>query len=146
MRSSRACRKTSAIVECQGMHKISPTDIRDDRQLTLAVLQIGQMLGFYNAEVARILGVKCDDIGALNDGQQDIQTGSETGRRARAFVRFYEALFDYHNGDEVAMHHWLRRDNRHLDGQPVLLLVDDNRIDELVRYLESASPHHRGER
>ncbi|MCO6412417.1 MAG: hypothetical protein J5I92_06705 [Thiogranum sp.] len=146
MRSSRACRKTSAIAEYQTMHEIRLTDIRDDRQLSLAVVQIGQMLGFYNAEVARILGVKCGDIGALSDGREVIQAGSDAGRRAHALVRFYEALFDHHNGDEVAMHHWLRRDNRHLNGQPLLLLVDDNRIDELVRHLESANTHGRGER
>lgn len=145
MRSSHACRKTNAIAEYQTMHEIRLTDIRDDRRLTLAVVQIGQMLGFYDAEVARILGVKCGDIGALNDGRQVIQAGSEAGRRAHAFVRFYEALFDCHSGDEAAMHHWLRRDNSKLGGQPLLLLVDDNRIDELVRHLESATPHDRVE-
>lgn len=120
------------------MHEIRLTLLCDDRQLTLAVLQIAQMLGFYNAEVARILGIKCADVGALNDGRHYIQTGSETGDRARAFVSFYEALFDYHDGDEVAMHNWLRRDNEALNGQPFLLLVDHDRIDAVICYLEKS--------
>jgi len=33
------------------MHQINPDAIRDDKQLTLAVLQIGQLLGLYNTEL-----------------------------------------------------------------------------------------------
>jgi hypothetical protein len=121
------------------MHEIRLTTIRDDRELTLAVLQIGQMLGFYNAEIARILGIKCREIGLLNEMKQFISTDSATGGKARAFIRFYELLFDFRNGDEAAMHNWLRRDNSSLNRQPFLMLVDEGRIDELIRYLEAAT-------
>lgn len=34
------------------------------------------------------------------------------------------------------MRHWLRVQNRTLGGVPHLLIVDENRLAELVRYLE----------
>jgi len=42
-------------------------------------------------------------------------------------------------GDGVAMRHWLRVENKTLQGTPHLLMVDENRLAELVDYVERDS-------
>ena len=46
------------------------------------------------------------------------------------------------NGDGVAMRHWLRVENRTLKGVPHLLMVDDDRLAELVSFVERDSNWH----
>ena len=40
-------------------------------------------------------------------------------------------------GDEAAMCHWLRASNRQLEGVPLLLLVDEDRLSEVLDHLRS---------
>jgi len=108
----------------------------DPLRLTQVVLQITTMLDMYQAELARILGIKCGDIGQLSSGKQCLQPGTDAWRRALLFVHFYRLLFKQMNGDGIAMRHWLRIDNRQLEGVPHLLIVDDDRLPDVVDCLE----------
>ena len=58
------------------------------------------------------------------------------GQQALLLVRFYRLLYDRMGGDGVAMRHWLRVENEGLGGVPHLMIVDDDRLAEVVRYLE----------
>ncbi len=87
--------------------------------------------------MARILGIRCEDIGALNAMQCPCALNSATADRARRLVALYELLFDVHKGNEVTSYNWLRRANADLEGQPLLLIVDEGRIDEVIHYLAS---------
>ena len=75
----------------------------EPRRLTQAVLQITELLGLYQAELARVLGIKCGDIGQLSSGRQNLQPNTDAWRRATRFVRFYRLLYRYRSGDGVAM-------------------------------------------
>ncbi len=108
----------------------------DPRRLTQAVLQITRMLDLYQAELARILGIKCDDIGRLANARQCLQPDTDAWQQALLFVRFYQLLFNRLDGDGVAMRHWLRRSDRQLDGVPHLLIVDEGRLCEVVARLD----------
>jgi hypothetical protein len=108
----------------------------DPHRLNQVVLQITTMLDMYQAELARILGIKCGDIGQLSSGKQCLQPGTEAWTRALLFVRFYRLLFTQMDGVGVAMRHWLRIGNRQLEGVPNLLIVDDGRLLDVVACLE----------
>lgn len=108
----------------------------DPRKLTQSVLQIIALLDMYQAELARVLRLKCGDIGELACAQRYLETGTEHWQQALLLVRFYRLLYDRMNGDGVAMRHWLRVENEGLGGVPHLLIVDDDRLEEVVRYLE----------
>ena len=110
----------------------------DPRKLTQSVLQIITLLDMYQAELARVLHMKCGDIGELASARRCLETDTEHWSRALRFVRFYRLLFDSMNGDGVAMRHWLRVENTKLGGVPHLMIVDDDRLAEVVRYLENA--------
>jgi hypothetical protein len=113
--------------------------IDDPRALTQAVLQITTMLDMFQAELARVLQVNCGDIGQLSCGRQMLEPGTSSWEQAQLFVRFYSGLYTRMKGDGVAMRHWLRVENRVLQGVPHLLMVDENRLVELVDHVEQDS-------
>lgn len=110
--------------------------IDDPRRLSQAVTQITTFLGLYNAELARILGLKCSDIGQLVSGRRCLEAGTVQWDQACLLLRLYQALYARVEGDGVAMRHWLRVSNRLLGGTPHLLIVDDGRLADVVACLE----------
>ncbi|MGD8629463.1 MAG: hypothetical protein PVH38_04765 [Gammaproteobacteria bacterium] len=117
------------------VYQIAET-IDEPRRLTQAVLQIVDMLGLYQAELARILRLKCGDIGRLAAAQQCLEAATPAWGQAQLLVRCYRALYVVHNGDGVAMRHWLRVSEASLGGVPHLLIVDDGRLADVVAWLE----------
>ncbi len=109
--------------------------LESERKITQSVIQVIALLGMYNAELARILGQQCGDIGELTSGQRCIKKDSETWRRAALFIDTYNQLFDYFKGDGVAMYHWMRAHNEHLHGTPHFLIVDDKKLQVIHDYL-----------
>ena len=108
----------------------------DPRGLTRSVLQIIALLDMYQAELARILHLNCGDIGELASAQRYLEPGTGAWGQAQLFVRFYRALYIKKNGDGVAMRHWLRVGHKELGGVPHLLIVDKDRLSDVVAYLE----------
>lgn len=108
----------------------------DPRRLTQMVTQITTFLDLYQAELARILGVKCADIGQFTSGSRCLEPGTPAWQQARLFVRLYQALFARTGGDGVAMRHWLRTGSRELCGIPHLLVIDEGRLADVVAHLE----------
>lgn len=105
-------------------------------KLTQSVIQITEMLGMYRAELARVLHIKCEDVGRLADERQNLEPETESWEQAILFVRLYEMLYEYCEGEEAAMHHWLRANNQGLAGEPLLLIVDNNKLQVVLKYLE----------
>ena len=100
------------------------------------------MLDMFQAEQARVLHVNCGDIGQLSCGRQMLETGTLSWDQAQFFVRFFQGLYQQMKGDGVAMRHWLRVESRVLKGVPHLLMVDDDRLVELVSFVERDSNWH----
>lgn len=111
-------------------------DRDDPRQLSQARVQITDLLGLYQAELARILRLQCDDIGRLAAGQWCLQPGSSAWDQARLLLAFYQRLHERFNGEAVAMVHWLRVQHAGLDATPHRLMVDEGRLKEVVDWLK----------
>jgi hypothetical protein len=118
------------------VHEIKLNALQDARQLTQAVLQITQMLGMYQAELARVLGLQCSDIGAMAAANRVLSPAMPEWQRAQQFVSLYERLYQHFAGDAVAMYHWLRAKQAPLAASPLLLMVDEGRLDEVVAWFE----------
>ena len=117
------------------MHKIT-APIEHSRQLTQAVLQVIDLLGMYQAELARILGLQCSDIGDMAAAKQFIVMDSEAGKKASLLVRLYNLLYDRFSGDEALMCHWFRRHDDGLSGAPFYLIVDEHKLEAVISFLE----------
>lgn len=106
-----------------------------ERKLTQSVIQVTQLLGMYHAELARILGKQCADVGDLSAAKTVIATGTSSWHNAELFVAMYNQLFDCFDGDSVAMYHWMRAPNKSLGGTPHFLIVDDGKLQIVHDYL-----------
>ncbi|QKQ25367.1 hypothetical protein [Candidatus Reidiella endopervernicosa] len=106
------------------------------QRLSQSVVQAGEMLGLYRAEVARLLGLQCEDVGALFEGRNLLVEGSDAWDRAEQFIRLYQALHERMEGDGVRMYHWLRAESGEFGSSPFLLMVDEGRLADVLAYLE----------
>jgi len=111
----------------------------NERRLSQSVIQVIEILGMYHAELARILGQQCGDIGELTSGKRCIKQDSEAWRQGILLIETYHQLFDYFEGNGVAMYHWMRAHNNQLGGTPHLLIVDDGKLQKIHDYLFSAN-------
>ncbi len=111
--------------------------LSNPRRLSQSVLQISDMLAMYRAELARVLRLQCRDIGELANGRWLLEPDTAAWVQARHLVDFYQLLYDRLEGDGVAMRHWLRREHPAFQRPPLLMMVDDGRLTELLSYLRS---------
>lgn len=101
-----------------------------------AVVQAGEMLGIDRAEVASIINFMCEGTRALFEDRVVLEPDTETWRRAELFVRLYQALYDKMDGDGVKMVHWLRAEHPALGGEPLVVMEDQGRLDDVLALLE----------
>lgn len=106
-----------------------------ERKLSQSVIQVIELLGMYQAELARILGQQCADIGELSSGKRSLQKNTQAWSRAMLFIDIYQQLYDSFEGDGVSMYHWMRTHNAALKGTPHFLLVDDGKLEIIRDYL-----------
>jgi len=122
------------------MHPINFDSLaHDDKALTTAVVQIMQMLGLYQAELARVLGLQCAEVAELASERRILRQDTPEFRRAQQVVRLYEHLYRHFDGEPVAIYHWLRVRLAPSATTPLMLMVDEGRIGELIGWFES--PH-----
>ncbi len=110
--------------------------VDEPRKLTQAIVQISDMLGLYRAETARILDVRCGDIGELFEGKRNLVPDSPEWEKACLFLEFYSLLFKRMDGDGVLMCHWLRASGPDQGVTPLLEMVDNNSIENLIKTLK----------
>lgn len=107
-------------------------------RLTQSVLQIAELLGLNRAELSRLLHLKCGDVGQLGAARETLEPGSQSWQQALLLVRFYRTLHATMRGDGVAMWRWLRMPNAALRGVPLMLLVDEDRLAQVLDFLAPA--------
>ncbi|WP_455205509.1 hypothetical protein [Kaarinaea lacus] len=117
------------------MFEIQDNVFTSPHRLTQSVVQVADMLGMYAAELARVLRVKCEDVGRLMSAKELIQPDGKSWNQAVLFVRFYQALYRALDGDEVAIYHWLRAENDLLGGVPLMLIVDHDQLVQVTDFL-----------
>ena len=111
--------------------------VSSPRKLSQSVVQAGEMLGLVRAEVARVLGFKCESISALYDGRLLLQEGTEAWQQGELFIRFYNRLYDRFDGDLAHMVHWFRADNKLLGNSPFLLIIDEGELEKVEAFLHA---------
>ena len=106
-----------------------------ERKLSQSVVQIAAILEMFHAELARVLGWRCADIGALVNGRRLLERDTPQWRQACLFVRMFQQLYQCYDGDGARMINWLRRDHQALGASPHLLMVDRGRVDVVLECL-----------
>jgi len=109
---------------------------KTERKMSQTVLQITSELGFFHAELARILGLKCPDIGQIACGKEFIQTGTQSWQQALLLIEFNHLLEQLMQGDSVKMYQWIRHHHKIFNATPHAMMIDKYRISEVVRHLK----------
>jgi len=117
------------------LHRLTDP-IASPTRLSQSVVQAGQLLGLYRAEVARLLGFQCESIGALCEGRIELIPDTLAWEQALLFIRLYQGLIDRFEGEGPRIYHWLRTDNRELGNSPFLLMIDEGELARVVAFVE----------
>jgi len=89
-------------------------------------------LGMYRAELARILCLKCDDVSDSMQLELLLGDDPEIAYRAKRFTYLYALLDKQFSGDAAAIAHWVHRENEFLGTTPLLAMVDQGRMEDVV--------------
>ena len=101
------------------------------------MLQACEMLGMYQAELASILKLRCTDMANMARAKKRLDADSISWQKAILFIKFYQLLFERFNGDQAQMYHWLRKDGPELKKSPLVLMVDEGRIEFIIKHLST---------
>ncbi|MDH5799911.1 MAG: hypothetical protein OEZ68_03810 [Gammaproteobacteria bacterium] len=93
-------------------------------------------LDLYRAELARILGLQCPQVSDEASLDQILAQNSNAAYRAERFLLFFEALLETFPQDNVRQINWMRRQHAALGNTPLLALVDEGRLEELIELLQ----------
>lgn len=104
--------------------------------LTKALLSTREQLGLTQQELAKIVGV---DRTAITRWQNSggLRPQSKPGELALLLIRAYRALFALFGGNLEDMRHFLRTENRHLGGVPLVLMGQVQGLVRVVEYLDA---------
>lgn len=103
--------------------------------LTPRVLQVSDSIGLYGAELARILHLQCKDISAMVAVRKKLDPDEKAWDLAIQLIELYKNLYRLKQGNDVAIYHWLRRNNSSLKGIPLLLIIDNNKLTQVEEYI-----------
>lgn len=109
--------------------------VRDlDRASVLAeaFTNAGKQLGFSQTALGSVVG---KDRSSISRGHLD--PDGKDGELALLFIRCYRALFVLVGGDEDAMRHWMRTENRHTGGVPAEQVKTIQGLMTVVEYLDA---------
>lgn len=106
-----------------------------DAVLAKALLSTREQLGLTQQELADIVGVHRTAINRWADS--GLRPQSKTGELALLLIRAYRALFALFGGNLQDMQHFLRTENRHLAGVPLVLMVQVQGLVRVVEYLDA---------
>lgn len=97
-------------------------------------------LNLYRAELARILGLHCQDVSTPHKLEQRLHTDTIVKHRAERFIVLYQLLETKFPGDDgVDLVHWFRKLQPQLGTTPLLAIVDERRLEQVITLL--TGPH-----
>ncbi|WP_263141096.1 antitoxin Xre/MbcA/ParS toxin-binding domain-containing protein [Pseudomonas sp. RIT-PI-AD] len=107
-----------------------------DEVLAKALLNTREHLGLTQQELAAIVGVHRTALTRWAESG-GLRPQSKTGELALLLIRAYRSLFALFGGSPEDIRHFLRTENRHLDGVPLDLMRQVQGLVRVVEYLDA---------
>jgi hypothetical protein len=114
------------------MTQLPKTAPQPEAVLCKAMLNAMDELGLTQAELGAVIGLDRTSISRLK-ARGTLNPLSKEGELAAYVLRIYRALYALVGGDHDSLQHWMRTENKHLQGTPVDLM---QHVQGLVRVLE----------
>lgn len=108
----------------------------DNQVLAAALDNLRAILHLSINEISEIIGLHRNTLrNALSN--KNIQTKSKEGECALLLIRVYRSLFALNGGNVDAIIHWLRTNNRHIQGVPLETMKTILGLSKVVNYLDA---------
>lgn len=108
----------------------------ESQVLATALDNLKDILNISNHDLSEIIGVHRNTLSrSLNN--KKIQSKSKEGECSLLLIRIYRALFALNGGNIEAMKHWLRTNNRHIQGVPLETMKTVLGLSRVVNYLDA---------
>ena len=93
-------------------------------------------LGLRSAELARILGLHCDDVSDSEQLEIRLDYDQIIHHKAERVIALYHLLKKKFNGNSVDMVSWIRKPQTALSTTPFLSIVDHAGLEEVIALLQ----------
>lgn len=113
---------------------------RDDKSRILikALIRMTERLRLSRQELAAILGLSESSLSRLfTKPRTFLDPDSKEGQFVILLLRFYRSLDTLFGGNENQCQLWLRSENKHLRGNPILLIQSIEGLVMAVQYLDA---------
>lgn len=108
----------------------------ENQVLATALANLKDILHISINDMSEIIGVHRNTLrNALNN--KKIETKSKEGECSLLLIRIYRSLFALNGGNVDAMNHWLRTNNRHIQGIPLETMKTVLGLSRVVNYLDA---------
>ncbi len=108
----------------------------DNQVLAIALDNLKNILDISTNDLSDIIGKHRNTMSrVLKDKKIDYK--SKEGECALLLIRVYRALFALNGGNTDAMKHWLRTNNRHIQGIPLEVMKTVLGLSRVVNYLDA---------
>lgn len=110
---------------------------RKEEVLTQAVLKSSDLLGISRKELSEIIGISEATISRMHQGNSHISLNSKEAEAATQLVRIYRSLDSLFGGKPELCSRWLKANNFHLGGVPLLLAKKFQGLIHVAGYLDA---------
>lgn len=108
----------------------------ENQVLATALDNLRSILHISINDMSEIIGVHRNTLrNALNS--KNLETKSKEGECSLLLIRIYRSLFALNGGNVDAMIHWLRTNNRHIQGVPLETMKTILGLSKVVNYLDA---------
>ena|SRR3990167_1985042 len=105
--------------------------------LTKALIRMAERFNLSRQELSAILGPSESSLSRLFSKRVYIDPSSKEGQLAILLIRLYQNLDTLFGGNEKQCQLWLRNENKHLNGKPILLVQSIEGLVFAVQYLDA---------
>lgn len=123
-----------ATTELVGSHAADSAEAA--RVVTRALVRASGRIGLTQREVAPILGVSPASLSRVHGGLRLLDMTGKEGELALLFLRVYRSLDTLVGGDDAHAQAWIRSENAHLGGVPLLLMARIQGLVDVAGYLD----------
>jgi uncharacterized protein (DUF2384 family) len=104
--------------------------------LAVALDNLKDLLAISNNDLSEIIGVHRNTL-SRSLTKKSIASKSKEGECSLLLIRVYRSLFALNGGNIDAMKHWLRTNNRHIQGVPLDMMKTVLGLSRVVNYLDA---------
>ena len=96
-----------------------------------------EQLQLYRAELARILGLHCDDVSDNEQLEILIENSQPIRHQAERFVLMYRLIEEYCTEQQTNPANWFRQSRSSLGTSAFYAVIDQHRLEDVIMLLKS---------